>query len=250
MPAPNHHPGDDTATFALSYLALRRFLGLLGLALPVILILGRAGIDLTPYQTSISAHYYAPNLGDVFVACLAAIGVFLLYYKGFPNTDDAYRHPFLLTPLGRWLDRHLTDARVTTAAGFGALGTALVPTCLGPSVIPLRAAACSEGLHLSFAAVFFLSLTYMSLFQFTRSRHARKDWTAEKRFSNLAHVACGSVMAGCLLLIGVDFLVGGLRFLPNPVFVLETLAVWAFAISWLVKGDSLQAVQRVFGIEA
>lgn len=248
MPAPVSHPDDDNATFALSYLALRRFLGLLGFALPVILLLGRAQIDVTDYQTSISAHYYAPTLGDVFVGSLAAIGVFLMYYKGFPNGADAYRHPFLLTPLGRWLDRHLTDARVTTAAGIGALGTALVPTCLDDGIIPLKAATCSAGVHFGFAGLFFLSLVYMSLFQFTRSRHPRESWDTEKRLSNTIHVACGYAMAGCLVLIGVDFAVGGLPFPPHPVFVLETLAVWAFALSWLVKGDTLQGMQRALGM--
>lgn len=235
---------DDPAkeTYVLSHLGLRTALGVIGLGLPFALILGVAYVDLTPWQSSISAHFYAPYFGPVFVGSLCAIGVFLMYYKGYPNRDDPYVvWPLTYEPVRRFADRFLTDNAVTTAAGIGAVGTALFPTCLDCSRQPL-AEPCSEVTHLTFAALFFLSLTYMSLVQFTRSKDTRADMGTEKVVDNRIHLICGGTMAVCILLILAE------STLPHQscadqitsprqaVFWLESFAVWAFAISWLIKG--------------
>lgn len=232
-------PDPDLDTLALSHLALRMALGVIGLCLPVVLILGTAITEVTPYRTLISAHYYAPNLGPVFVGSLCAIGVFLLYYRGYPNRSDAYVHPLMRTAPGRMASVWLTDRSVTNLAGIGALGTALFPTCLGPDLQP-AGVRCTEGGHLGFAALFFLALTYMSLVQFTRSDRPRAAWDAEKRRDNAIHTTCGLVMAGCLGVIALD---AATRLFPSgsaAVFWLEAVAVWAFGISWLVKGRALR----------
>ena len=68
-------------TLVLSYLSIRRSLGLLGLLLPI--LLGPVGwltlgIDI---QENMSSYYHTP-LRDVFVGVLCAIGIFLFCYAG------------------------------------------------------------------------------------------------------------------------------------------------------------------------
>ena len=66
-----------------SYLTLRKTIGLLGLALPVVLAVGGLLIfDPPGLQRSISAYFYT-NISQVFVGTLWAIGFFLLSYKGY-----------------------------------------------------------------------------------------------------------------------------------------------------------------------
>jgi hypothetical protein len=52
---------------------------------------------------------------------------------------------------------------------------------------------------------------------------------------------CGIVMLGCLVLIGLIYVFFPQRveLAPKPVFWLETFALWAFGISWFVKGETL-----------
>ncbi|MGB5556993.1 MAG: hypothetical protein WBN04_03170, partial [Paracoccaceae bacterium] len=65
----------------LSFLAVRRALGLLGFGLPASLILYGA-ISGDGIEPSISEFYFT-SAGDILVGTLAAIGVFLLTYVGF-----------------------------------------------------------------------------------------------------------------------------------------------------------------------
>ena len=231
-------PASEPEALALSHLRLRQGLGVIGLLMPVVLILAAFCVDLSRYRTSISAHYYAPNLDAVFIGSLCAIGVFLFYYRGYPNRDDAYVRRVLPAGMGRMAQRWLTDSFVTTLAGLGAIGTALFPTCLDRCRQPPEI-ACAEWLHYGCAALFLLALTYMSLFQFTRSSTAREKWETEKRRDNAIHTVCGVIMFGCLVVIALNSGVGLFDPKGPAVFWLEAVAVWAFAVSWLVKGRML-----------
>jgi hypothetical protein len=127
----------------------------------------------------------------------------------------------------------LTDARVTTVAGLAAIGTALVPTTLDLGQPPgVRA---SEGAHLALAATFFAAVTYMALYQFTRSDTPPAQQPAAKRWRNGFYRACGLTMAAALGAIAAGTLAGGFAAGSRSVFWLESVAVWAFAASWLVK---------------
>lgn len=213
-------------------------LGVVGFCLPFTLILGSLTTNLTPYRTSISAHYYAPNFGAVFVGGLYAISVFLLCYKGYPKRPDAYAHPLMRTAMGRPAEVWLTDRSVTSPAGLGAIGTALFPTCIDVTLQPIGV-GCTEGGHLAFAALFLVALTSMSRFRFARSDTPKAAWDPEKRRDNAIHTTCGLVMAGCLALIALDAVTHLFGRGSHAVFWLEAVAVWAFAASWLVKGRAL-----------
>lgn len=226
---------DEKDDIARSYLGLRRGLGLLGLCLPLVMLgvtFSTPKIDLQP---SISAYYYIPHLGQLMVGVLWAIGIFLIYYRGYPTIPMPFRR------LPNWISRHLTDANITTVAGFGALVTAILPTCKtrSPCDIPVVA-----GLHLAGSVTFLFSLAILSIWSFTETNKSRTSPDPEKSRSNKVYRTCGWTILACLaacavVLIGKIYAIGPI---VNPVVWLESIAILAFATSWLVKGDAIQGV--------
>jgi hypothetical protein len=247
-PTPPIHP-DDLAALAGSTARLRWALGWLGLALPTSILLWGLVAPEQPFPLSLSATYYLPNRGALFVGTLCAIGVFLIFYQGHRPRPPAWQMPFLNTRPGRVLDRWLTDRSVTTLAGLGALATALVPT-VATGARDCGAFACSVGLHALATAVFLIALIWMAVFQFTKSDKPKAAWSREKRAANAIYLGCGAAMTGALVAMGVQFLLAdrhgaGLPWPKPPVFWLEAVAVWAFGLAWLVKsGTGLGAVAR------
>src|SRR3989344_41314 len=71
----------------LSYLDLRKAIGVIGMALPFVLVFGKFSIQGGGIQSSISSYYYTV-MGDVFVGSLCAIAVFLGSYRGYTRTDS------------------------------------------------------------------------------------------------------------------------------------------------------------------
>ena len=229
---PDPNPKDDLAR---SYLGLRRGLGLLGLSLPLVLLgvtFATAALDLQP---SISAYYYIPHLGQLMVGVLWAIGIFLIYYRGYPTIPLAFRR------LPPWISRHLTDANLTTVAGVGALVTAILPTCKCRNPCDIKVIA---GLHLAGSVTFLLTLAVLSIWSFTETNKSRTNPRPEKSRSNTVYRICGwTIIAGlvacAIVLIAKIAAIGPII---NPVVWLESIAILAFAISWLVKGDAIQGV--------
>ena len=72
---------------ALSYVHLRKGIGIIGFFLPFVLALGTFIIERLGIQHSISDYYHRPVMGNVFVGSLCAIGVFLLFYR-YPRRED------------------------------------------------------------------------------------------------------------------------------------------------------------------
>lgn len=77
------------------------------------------------------------------------------------------------------------------------------------------------------------------MFQFTKG----SSKTPQKKKRNLIYRGCGVTIFISLLIIGLYFLYleKEYPFLTKykPVFWLESIALLAFGISWLVKGDTL-----------
>jgi hypothetical protein len=193
----------------------RKIIGILGTAYPFILSLGALFLFATGIQNSISSYYHT-GMQDVFVGILFVIGFFLISYNGYDLADDI----------------------VGYVGGISALGSALFPA----SSHDAAHAVLIGRIHLVFAALFFLSLIYFSLFLFTKTDPSRQP-SRKKLHRNKVYKTCGYIMIICLLLIVI------LHFLPkeirsplkayHPEFWLETIAVVAFGISWLVKGETL-----------
>lgn len=215
----------------LSFLRVRRAIGLLGFFLPVAL-LGWSVIFGKGLLPSISSYYYSP-MREVFVGTLCATAVFLWSYEGYRPRP------------GEWL----SDIMAARAASLGALAVALIPTApeapvactLSQCVIGFSMAST---LHWLGAAAFFGALALFCLVLFVRGvRHG-----TEKTASNRIYRACGWTILAAIGLIGAilvspDAIKTQLAPL-RPVFWLETVATFAFSTSWMVKGDALRPVVR------
>src|SRR5258708_14016070 len=78
-------PGSDP--LVRSYLFLRSGIGSIGVALPVVLVIGAILVDQRfEFLDSMSSYYYSV-MRDVFVGSLWAIGIFLLCYQ-YDHLDD------------------------------------------------------------------------------------------------------------------------------------------------------------------
>lgn len=197
---------DGDKSLVVSYLMLRRLIGVLGMALPVVVMVwGWTICGCFRILPSIS-DYYSLRTRDALVGILFAIACFLYTYRGFDD-DDKYGN----------------------LAALFALAVALFPN----SGTPVE-----KTVHFTSAIGLLLVLAYFSLKLFTRtSGHP----TPQKLIRNRVYTLCGLLILGCVLLIGVfkgflqDTGIGRL----HPVFWLETVALWAFGFSWLVKGETL-----------
>ncbi len=75
-------------SLVLSYLGLRKAIGIIGILLPFVLVFGKILLERgLGIESSISAYYYTV-MGDVFVGSLCAVGVFLLSYRGYERKDN------------------------------------------------------------------------------------------------------------------------------------------------------------------
>lgn len=207
----NDNNGNESS-LVVSYLELRKSIGIIGIALPFVLFLGALLIFQTGLQSSIS-YYYHTDMRDVLVGTLVAAGVFLFSYKGYPG-----------------------DAIYGKLASIFAIGLALFPC--RPSGAVSDAARIIGYFHLFFTVAFFLTLIYFSYFLFTKS-----DQTVlpkKKRQRNIVYRVCGILMALCLLGIVFSFFFPGLMaWLGSPIFWFETGAIWAFGVSWFTKGEAI-----------
>lgn len=213
-PTPPVTPVDPAPTTSLSqtlthsYLFLRRFIGAIGLLLPWAVIVGKLIVDGGGLEPSISDYYYTDMRG-LFVGSMCSIGVFLLSYYGYTKYDNL----------------------ASNVAGCAAIGLALFPT-----VAPVNPNHFVGGLHLFFAGVFFLTLVVFCMYFFVQGGPVR---TPQKAWRNLVYRTCGVAIMLCLVLAAVS-----IPLLPkndplNAVLWLEAIAIFAFGVSWFVKGETL-----------
>lgn len=179
---------------------LRVLTGIFGIMFPIAVVLGNCVWGDHMLHASLSEYYYAGHSRDVFVGMLCAMGTFLLCYRGYPGTsiftDEQWRG---------------------IIAGLSAYGVALFP--------------CRDyrDIHYPCAGVLFLILGSFAFFQFTKTR---SGWRR-----NL-YRTCGIVIFLCVALLALYRLPGHFIFDRYPYLftALESFAVWAFGIAWLVKG--------------
>jgi hypothetical protein len=217
---------------------LQQFLGYLGASLPIVLLLFAwlSGFGLEP---SISDFYYTP-MGDVLVGVLCAIGVFLLFYRGYD-------------PLPR---ERLSDRQVSFVAGIAAFGIAIFPVhrehyipcnLAKPDCLSFGLTIHPNWFHYGSAAVFFICLAVFCLVLFTRGDRSESGailWTGRNRF----YAGCGIAIVVSIIAMAPVAMVGSatrerlaeLHYL----FWWESLGVFAFAASWLRKGRAPEAVMR------
>lgn len=226
----------------ISYNSLRKIIGWLGVSLPIILFIGGClfAVDtknkFIPHfliQPSIS-HYYYTNMREVFVGTMCAVAMFLFCYKGYKQHDGI----------------------VANIAATSALLTALFPTNIfvlkvqsdkpyipaiyfdGQSnVVSFITIEHNEAIHFICATLFFLSLSYMSIFLFTITDGKT---TSQKLRQNKIYRTCGIVMISSLIVIATTMNCFKNKNGEPITFIFETIALWAFGISWLTKGKFMQ----------
>ncbi len=202
---------DPTAGLVMSYLGLRRAVGVVAVALPFVLLAGKLLIDGPGLPGSISAYYYT-SMRNVLVGLLFMQGTFLLSYR---------------------YDRR--DTVAAAIAGIAVIGVALFPT---QPMNPTPADVAIGIVHLVCATTFFLTTAWISLFLFTLSDGSP---TPRKLQRNVVYRVAGIVILVCLVLQVVtdNLLPRAVVDAVHPVFWLEALAVIAFGVSWLVKGETV-----------
>jgi len=202
-------------TLAFSYLSLRRTVGLLGVLLPFVLAIGLMMFFNQGIQSSIS-YYYHTAMGDVFVGIVCVIGIFLYSYKGYEPIDDI----------------------VGNFACIFAIGLALFPTHADPAHPDW-----AGHIHSICAALFFLTLSYFSICLFTKTG-SKQIKSNVKLLRNQIYLACGYIMLLCIFLIGLIHIPALAELNAqlkeySPVFWFEAIAIVAFGISWLIKGEAI-----------
>jgi hypothetical protein len=238
----------------ISYMFLRKTVGWIGTLLPIVLIVGNMIFFTSPRPYSMSGYYYT-GMRNVFVGALCALGVFLVAYAGYDKVD-------------RW---------ITNIAGLCAIGVALSPTkpsvcpahtrtCGAPSVTHLSAGQQIVGvIHLVFAAVTFVALGLMAL-RFAKSARTPgggQDMMSRirsglglarlnddqrpprKKARDVVYRACGIAILSCVALAALSNLLPTSVKADAPLlFIFEALAVFAFGVSWFVKGQTLLPILK------
>jgi hypothetical protein len=219
--------------YVLSYLLIRTIVGVIGIVLPIVLIIGesfflRGGVHV---RGSLSAYYHT-SMRDFFVASLCVTGFLLAtYMSGLTRTWDF------------WL---------SLVAGVAVLGVVFLPTSrpglahgaarCGTTPEPPGCAAVQQqfgetrvaAIHFTCAIVFILSLAAIAFLFAYR----------EKCYENNAVMAAIQKLCGWVIIVAVlGVIVGGIFKVRlgelTPLYLGEVVSVWAFGVSWLLKGYDL-----------
>ncbi|MDH3668109.1 MAG: hypothetical protein OEN23_14370 [Paracoccaceae bacterium] len=230
--------------------------GFVAFGLPIALLVSlRWG---TCFYDSISHFYYSRVAGDLFVGALFFIGTFLLAYRG----------------EAKW------ENRLSKLAGFCAFGVAVFPTSgvgcerrgypgrafvnveddAGTVIVTARSDSqfqlfsWVDILHFGSALALFATLAFFCFFVFTRvlDEHEESDGviTKEKARRNAIYHCSGWAIVGAIAVIGVRAKFGRDWMwwdTYNLTFVFETIILWAFGLSWAVKGRFGPARDTRFG---
>jgi hypothetical protein len=229
---------NDTRKYIASYMVVRTAVGVLGLALPVILIVGEYGFIRGPVDIrgSLSAYYHT-SMRDYFVSILWVIAVLLITYMA-----------------AQW--RSL-DFALSTAAGIALLGVAVFPTTridlpdnapacgvepepsgCAPMQQRIGEALCAH-IHYTCAVAALILLGAIAFLFGWRERGSG----SQTRLRWFHFGCCGAIALGLLVgLIGQvhDFKV----WLLGPDYIAEVTTVTAFGLGWLVKGWALWQLLR------
>lgn len=182
---------------------LRVLLGILATILPIIVA---ALYGCMP--PSISATYYTAACITPFMIILGASSILLMSYKGYTRLDDI----------------------ILTLAGVMGLCICLFPcytsslALVGTFQIP---AHISDIIHCAAAIIFFMLLAFNSFFLFTKGSGTP---TRNKKIRNVIYRICGVGMLAAFSLLLLPYFYG-------QIWVVETIALFFFGVSFLTKAD-------------
>ena len=215
------HWSKSTRTLVVSYLDIRRAIGIIGLLLPVVLgPVGWLAFGIA-IQDNMSSYYHTA-LRDVFVGSLCAIGIFLFCYRGYD-----------------WI-----ESLTANLGCLSALGVALFP--LDADSDPLQQRSVVGYLHTVSGGAFFLTLAFYSLYHFPTSRAEKHEVAPHESHRNFLYRTSGVVILLSMTAMGAYLFLIPDRWkrLCNDyhfLFWMEWVAVWSFAAAWLTKGRAILA---------
>ncbi len=210
----------------ISYLLLRRLIGILGISLPFMLILGAGLFSNARWLQASISHYYFSVMHISFVGVLCLLCGFLVCYRGQVKQEN----------------------NLSTLAGFFALSVATFPTdCkgfLGSQYFFVPAwKNWYEWVHYGSAACLFICFAIFCFKIFHESDDEKTPdlFDDKKKRRNSFYSSCGYIIAisiGCIGAIAVYKLVTGSspEFTKYTTFIFETTSLLAFGSSWLLKG--------------
>ncbi|MBL6448620.1 hypothetical protein JMN32_20075 [Fulvivirga sp. 29W222] len=196
----------------LSYRKLRRLIGYLGIALPVLLFLYSQFFDhekaFFEVEHSISFYYYT-KMSTIFTGILISYGLILFTYRG------------------KWE----LENKLTNIAGVLALVVAIVPTMFtGSTTLYAHNSLLWRGvIHNLSAAVFIFILGYIVL----------KFFAQEDMFRSLYLFLGVMVMVGLTLAIFSVFyeiIKEGKELFKGAIFWGETISLFAYGAAWIRRG--------------
>jgi succinate dehydrogenase hydrophobic anchor subunit len=221
---------EDNSIWLTDSLTLRKIIGILGMAMPLLLYLFLyLDNGLSSPLESIS-HYYYTRVSGIFVIILSLLAVFLIVYKG-KNPIDFYLSLFagvFALSVVLFPTNNLTDICGDTTKKYAV-------TILPKSDFRMY-------FHYTAAGLFFLCLSFMSFFLFTKSNKSPSERGSRKIIRNRIYRTCGVLMLLSILVLfaGSFKIISPEYFKQYPLtFWMETLAIESFGFAWLVKGETL-----------
>ncbi len=217
-----------------THLTLRTNLGVIGISLPIMLI----ALNKFTILPSLS-HYYYSESNVLFIGLLFAFGLYLFSYHGYKM--DKTKKDFI------------DDNWITNVAGILIIAVAFIPTSADNDLIgKYHLFHAPRGhnnnifstIHLCCAAGFFLIMAYLSYFRFTRSdnqHESQKDAIIKKKRNKLYRISAVIVVLSLIFIFVFEFLCNK-PFSDYIVIIGETVALFAFGLSWLVKSKSLAVI--------
>lgn len=214
---------------------VRKLIGGLGLSLPILLPLSEMEL------LSSMSHYYYYSLSSIlFIVVLSSFGLFLISYKGYQKDSS---------------NEKISDDFLTNIGGFAILIVVLIPTqCANSESVTIDALCASENypllghmnktlniIHLISAGIFIFTMGWMSKYKFTRGQN---------QANNKIYRLCGNIVWGAIalliVLVIIDFFQENFQITKYDVFILETVALVPFGISWLIKGEAMEDIKGLF----
>lgn len=203
--------------------------GLLPVACLLFGLLGEIrGINYHGWYNSISATYFS-NGNMCMIGALCLCSFFLFTYQGYEDAKEDRKLTLLqrirkaLTPKEFF---RLTDRKLTLVAAVSALLIVACPCAAAPVeymglfALPTKL---SDTIHMAAAITLFGSFALMTLTQFTKGSHKRR---------NTIYRICGWTMLVFMAIVGLS---APFNFPGYMTMICETAMLWAFALAWIVK---------------
>ena len=201
----------DAKMYVISYNTLRIAVGILGIVLPFILYFGNIILSHDHQLLNSISSYSHTRMGNGLVGILCAVALFMFSYLGHDFKDNLLGH----------------------LAGLFACGVAFFPNNVEDPFTTINI------IHLTSALSFFIVLILFALWLFPKTDQV--EMSKQKKNRNTIFYISGITMSICIALI-IIYMKWLIDIYPNhgcfqPVFWLESIALVAFGISWITKGQ-------------